>query len=169
MPTFWALWTPSPKGASTWYVNMVRMRPSSSSMEVGLCMFWHIAHRKIMKRRLQFHVLPVYMRRRAARHTSFGLQFRSNAHERQAITQSTHAERWFIGRTVVRAEHGLDAVVHLAVDLPHPRCIRHQQLAAPQRDQPAVDLGVISACHFAVQLNHFIPGFLSYPVAIFVK
>jgi hypothetical protein len=32
-----------------------------------------------------------------------------------------------------------------------------------------VDLGVISACHFAVQLNHFIPGFLSYPVAIFVK
>ena len=24
-------------------------------------------------------------------------------------------------------------------------------------------------CHFAVQLNHFIPGFLSYLVAVFIK
>jgi hypothetical protein len=28
---------------------------------------------------------------------------------------------------------------------------------------------VISDCHFAVQLNHFIPGFLSYSVAVFLK
>jgi hypothetical protein len=28
---------------------------------------------------------------------------------------------------------------------------------------------VISDCHFAVQLNHFIPGFLSYPVAVFLQ
>jgi hypothetical protein len=28
---------------------------------------------------------------------------------------------------------------------------------------------VISDCHFAVQLNHFIPGFLSYTVAVFRK
>jgi hypothetical protein len=28
---------------------------------------------------------------------------------------------------------------------------------------------VISDCHFAVQLNHFIPGFLSYSVAVFPK
>jgi hypothetical protein len=28
---------------------------------------------------------------------------------------------------------------------------------------------VISDCHFAVQLNHFIPGFLSYSVAGFLK
>jgi hypothetical protein len=27
----------------------------------------------------------------------------------------------------------------------------------------------ISDCHFAVQLNHFIPGFLSYSVAVFLK
>jgi hypothetical protein len=27
---------------------------------------------------------------------------------------------------------------------------------------------VISDCHFAAQLNHFIPGFLSYPVAVFL-
>jgi hypothetical protein len=27
----------------------------------------------------------------------------------------------------------------------------------------------ISDCHFAVQLNHFIPGFLSYSVAVFSK
>jgi hypothetical protein len=24
-------------------------------------------------------------------------------------------------------------------------------------------------CHFSVQLNHFIPGFLSYSVAVFLK
>ena len=28
---------------------------------------------------------------------------------------------------------------------------------------------VISDCHFAVHLNHFIPGFLSYSVAVFRK
>jgi hypothetical protein len=28
---------------------------------------------------------------------------------------------------------------------------------------------VISDCHFAVQLNHFIPGFLSYSVAVLLK
>ena len=28
---------------------------------------------------------------------------------------------------------------------------------------------VISDCHFAAQLNHLIPGFLSYSVAIFLK
>jgi hypothetical protein len=28
---------------------------------------------------------------------------------------------------------------------------------------------VISDCHFAVQLNHFIPGFLSYSVAVILK
>jgi hypothetical protein len=28
---------------------------------------------------------------------------------------------------------------------------------------------VISDCHFAVQLNYFIPGFLSYLVAAFLK
>ena len=28
---------------------------------------------------------------------------------------------------------------------------------------------VISDCHFAVQLNHFISGFLSYSVAVFLK
>jgi carotenoid cleavage dioxygenase len=28
---------------------------------------------------------------------------------------------------------------------------------------------VISDCHFAVQLNHFIPGFLSYSVAVFLE
>ena len=28
---------------------------------------------------------------------------------------------------------------------------------------------VISDCHFPVQLNHFIPGFLSYSVAVFSK
>jgi hypothetical protein len=28
---------------------------------------------------------------------------------------------------------------------------------------------IISDCHFAVQLNHFIPGFLSYSVAVFLK
>jgi hypothetical protein len=28
---------------------------------------------------------------------------------------------------------------------------------------------VISDCHFAVQLNHFIPGFRSYSVAVFLK
>ena len=28
---------------------------------------------------------------------------------------------------------------------------------------------VISDCHFAVQLNRFIPGFLSYSVAVFLK
>ena len=28
---------------------------------------------------------------------------------------------------------------------------------------------VISDCHFAVQLNHFIPGFLPYSVAVFLK
>ena len=28
---------------------------------------------------------------------------------------------------------------------------------------------VISDCHFAVQLNHFVPGCLSYPVAVFFK
>jgi hypothetical protein len=29
--------------------------------------------------------------------------------------------------------------------------------------------GVISDCHFSVQLNHFIPVFLSYSVAVFLK
>jgi hypothetical protein len=29
--------------------------------------------------------------------------------------------------------------------------------------------GVISDCHCSVQLNHFIPGFLSYSVAVFLK
>jgi hypothetical protein len=28
---------------------------------------------------------------------------------------------------------------------------------------------VISDCHFTVQLNHFIPGFQSYSVALFLK
>ena len=28
---------------------------------------------------------------------------------------------------------------------------------------------VISDCHFSVQLNYFIPGFLSYSVPVFVK
>jgi hypothetical protein len=28
---------------------------------------------------------------------------------------------------------------------------------------------IISDCHFAVQLNHFIPGFLSYSAAVFLK
>jgi hypothetical protein len=28
---------------------------------------------------------------------------------------------------------------------------------------------VISDCHLSVQLNHFIPGFLSYSVAVFLK
>ena len=28
---------------------------------------------------------------------------------------------------------------------------------------------VVSDCHFAVQLNRFIPGFLSYSVAVFLK
>ena len=28
---------------------------------------------------------------------------------------------------------------------------------------------VISDCHFSVQLNHFIPGFLSYSVPVFLK
>ena len=28
---------------------------------------------------------------------------------------------------------------------------------------------VMSDCHLAVQLNHFIPGFLSYSVAVFLK
>ena len=30
-------------------------------------------------------------------------------------------------------------------------------------------LRVIFDCHFIVQLHHFIPGFLSYPVAVFLK
>ena len=30
-------------------------------------------------------------------------------------------------------------------------------------------LRVISDCHFSVQLNHFIPVFLSYSVAVFLK
>ena len=30
-------------------------------------------------------------------------------------------------------------------------------------------LRVISDCHFSVQLNHFIPVFLSYSVAVFQK
>jgi hypothetical protein len=30
-------------------------------------------------------------------------------------------------------------------------------------------LRVISDCHFAVQLGHFIPDFLSYSVAVFLK
>ena len=29
--------------------------------------------------------------------------------------------------------------------------------------------GVASDCHFAVQLDHFVPGFLSYSVAVFLK
>ena len=36
---------------------------------------------------------------------------------------------------------------------------------------PAADMGalrVVSDCHFAVQLNRFIPGFLSYSVLIAV-
>jgi hypothetical protein len=28
---------------------------------------------------------------------------------------------------------------------------------------------VISDCHFSVQLNHFIPGFLSYSIPVFLK
>jgi hypothetical protein len=32
-----------------------------------------------------------------------------------------------------------------------------------------VGIGVISDCHFSVQLNHFIPVFLSYSVAVFLK
>ena len=35
----------------------------------------------------------------------------------------------------------------------------------PHRGTPRV----ISDCHFAVQLDHFIPGFLSYSVAVFLK
>ena len=35
--------------------------------------------------------------------------------------------------------------------------------------EPAGGHRVISDCHFAVQLNHFIPGFLSYSVPIFLK
>ena len=33
----------------------------------------------------------------------------------------------------------------------------------------AVHPRVISDCHFSVHLNHFIPGFLSYSVAVFLK
>ena len=33
----------------------------------------------------------------------------------------------------------------------------------------AVGVRVISDCHFAAQLNHFMPGSLSYSVAAFLK
>jgi hypothetical protein len=34
---------------------------------------------------------------------------------------------------------------------------------------PDMKVGFISDCHFSVQLNHFIPVFLSYSVPVFVK
>jgi hypothetical protein len=37
------------------------------------------------------------------------------------------------------------------------------------RGYPRGAVRVISDCHFAVQLNHFISGFLSYSVAVFLK
>ena len=39
----------------------------------------------------------------------------------------------------------------------------------PDRREGLADLRVISDCHFSVQLNHFIPGFLSYSVPAFMK
>ena len=41
------------------------------------------------------------------------------------------------------------------------RCARETRAGAPPRPR------VISDCHFSVQLNHFIPFFLSYSVAVF--
>jgi hypothetical protein len=38
-------------------------------------------------------------------------------------------------------------------------------LSATSRGAPRV----ISDCHFAAQLNHLTPGFLSYSVAVFLK
>jgi hypothetical protein len=44
------------------------------------------------------------------------------------------------------------------------------RLAGPRRNpSAAASRRVISDCHFAVQLNHFIPGFLSYSVPVFLK
>ena len=37
------------------------------------------------------------------------------------------------------------------------------------RVRPCVGPRVISDCHFAAQLNHFIPDFRSYSVAVFLK
>jgi hypothetical protein len=53
--------------------------------------------------------------------------------------------------------------------------LRHQRGAVPRRGLAAsldAHLGwlrVISDCHFAVQLDHFIPGFLSYLSSCFSK
>jgi hypothetical protein len=40
-------------------------------------------------------------------------------------------------------------------------------LVYPHTPPRRAGLRVISDCHFAVQLNHFIPGFLSYSVPVF--
>jgi hypothetical protein len=44
-----------------------------------------------------------------------------------------------------------------------------QVLWGVQGVMPGGDVRVISDCHFSVQLNHFIPVFLSYSVAGFLK
>jgi hypothetical protein len=41
-------------------------------------------------------------------------------------------------------------------------------LVAQAAARPAPRLGVIPDCRFAAQLNHFIPGFLSYSVDVFL-
>jgi hypothetical protein len=58
-----------------------------------------------------------------------------------------------------------------------PGCVAHRLLAhPPAAAHPAVPAAaqraaarLISDCHFSVQLNHFIPGFLSYSVPVFLK
>jgi hypothetical protein len=46
--------------------------------------------------------------------------------------------------------------------------VRELRLTADlSRRSPQV--GWISDCHFSAQLNHFMPGFLSYPVPVFLK
>jgi hypothetical protein len=44
-----------------------------------------------------------------------------------------------------------------------------RQLAPPLPGQPGLEVGVVSDCHFAVQLNQVIPGLLSYSVVFFLK
>jgi hypothetical protein len=39
----------------------------------------------------------------------------------------------------------------------------------PEERRPLLRQGLLSDCHFAVHLNYFIPGFLSYSVAVYLK
>ena len=84
----------------------------------------------------------------------------------------TCADPWLL-QDVARDAWGFDGYITSDCGAESDVFINHHYTNTPeesvQKILAAGTPGVIPDCHFSVQLNHFIPGFLSYSVAVFFE